>query len=100
MKGDLGGEGEWRAGDKGGRGYRAGEQQPDKPESGWLVRGGTLWWRGYSGAEDKSEWRGQSGKPVPTLQLTVLNTLVSNDTDSNNDTVFCNDETRVKFMFS
>ncbi|MFY2736252.1 type VI secretion system tip protein TssI/VgrG, partial [Pseudocitrobacter faecalis] len=43
---------------------------------------------------------GSPGKPVPTLQLTVLNTLVSNDTDSNNDDDICNDETRVKFMFS
>ena len=39
VKGGPGEEGEWRAGDKGGRGNRAGEQQPDKPESGWFVCG-------------------------------------------------------------
>nr|WP_250880797.1 hypothetical protein [Escherichia coli] len=38
-EGGHGEEGEWRAGDKGRRGYRAGEQQPDKPEGGWLVCG-------------------------------------------------------------
>ncbi|HFI8760969.1 TPA: type VI secretion system Vgr family protein [Escherichia coli] len=43
---------------------------------------------------------GSAGTPVPTLQPTVLNTLVTNDTDSNTDDDIGNDETRVKFMFS
>ncbi|HBA9622715.1 TPA: type VI secretion system tip protein VgrG, partial [Escherichia coli] len=43
---------------------------------------------------------GSPGTPVPTLQPTVLNTLVTNDTDSNTDDDIGNDETRVKFMFS
>ena len=68
----TGEEGEWRAGDKGRRGYRAGEQQPDKPEGGWLVCGHPFRGVDIVGPKISLNSGGSPGTPVPALQPAVL----------------------------
>ena len=61
--------------DKGRRGYRAGEQQPDKPEGGWLVCGHPFRGVDIVGPKISLNSGGSPGTPVPALQPAVLKTL-------------------------